>query len=262
MVFFLISNFIFEEKVKVMASPLDRKIAVSATEYVKIYEWVYDKKENKMQVILDLSGVNKDYTKFKFEAFQRSNNAKVETNNVYNEDNIYIVDIKGFDKDYTQIALDIIGEKSNEFDEIDTDFDSEEEDDDEITDSETLIFTAFMDYREIEKENLKAENKDQYIEYVTKVLIENHQKEISVNNKKIALRKKKITKIDGELEALNSEKIYAVGDERIEIENEISSLESQIQDQNEGIEELKSDNDLIHEKIEKRKQKQAEKFIQ
>src|SRR5699024_8763463 len=80
MIFFLISSFIFKEKIDINATPLNKKISVSPTEDIQIIDWIYDKNKNEMLVTIDANNLNHiEYKDINYIAYQRNNNSKLKT---------------------------------------------------------------------------------------------------------------------------------------------------------------------------------------
>src|SRR5699024_11500781 len=131
MFFFLISSFIFKEKIDINATPLNKKISVSPTEDVQIIDWIYDKNKNEMLVTIDTNNLNHiEYEDINFIAYQRSDGSELKTKKIFEENDIYVINIKELDKEYIKDALDIEVEPKVEEQTYDNDEENKNKDED------------------------------------------------------------------------------------------------------------------------------------
>src|SRR5699024_4390809 len=69
--FFLGTGFFLEKDIKILASPIHEEIDVGETQKMTINEWIYDKDNNAMRVIIDAHDFIRDYKNIDVEAYQR-----------------------------------------------------------------------------------------------------------------------------------------------------------------------------------------------
>src|SRR5699024_82978 len=263
MIFFLISSFIFKEKIDINATPLNKKISVSPTEDIQIIDWIYDKNKNEMLVTIDANNLNHiEYKDINYIAYQRSNNSKLETKKIFEEDNIYVINIKELDKEYIQIALDIAVEPKVEEQTYDNDEENNKKDEDpnEQKKSEVLD-TIYTDYRKVKHQTINELKQEDMFKYVNDIDIRNANKEIKLYKKKKGIKDQEIEKIKGQIKDIKEEKVYQTEDEKLESDSQINGLELKQDELKEDKKQLKNDIKKIENKIEKRKQKFREKQV-
>ena len=119
MMFFLSSSFIFEEKIPMLNTELNKEKSLTGSGKLTINSWLYDENKNEMEVTLITKDVKTIDDNIVFEAFQRNGNQQsLEVKNVFSEDGIYVIKIFGISKEFQQVALDLIRIKENEFENV------------------------------------------------------------------------------------------------------------------------------------------------
>lgn len=260
--FFLSSEFIFEEKVDVLASPINDEIRVTSTNNVVIYEWVIDKEKGEMRVIIDTQNLLNEYKEIDFEAFQRSDNSQINTEILYQDGNIYVVSINGFDPEFIQIAFDVIGVKDIEQEEIDSTMEQQnEEENEEVNEERTILKTLYNDYRTIENEEINEMSPSEYVSHITKITIENTNEEIKEIKEEIKDNEQEIESENERIQELTEEKIYQTETEQIETDTNINARLTNIESLKEVNEQLEYEIQKLQDKIEKEKQRELESIV-
>lgn len=244
--FMILSGYIMEEDIPVMASPINEKITLSSYENINIIKWVYDENENKMEVIIDTSNLGSEYEKISFESFQRSDGKELDTKVIFEEDQVYMVHINNISKEYIQIALEMIVNVPTE---------------NEGKFTSKVFKTLYNDYRKVDKEKVEMHDEITNFAYLNNYMIDSFENEI----KDIYTEREKITdeikQIKSNIKELESSRSYQTEDEKVETNSLISSQEMSIDSKEKDIERLKLREKLLKEKIGKREQRIREKQI-
>lgn len=252
LLFFLSSGFLFEEKIPVLATELNKESSVVGNGKVKINSWVYDNKKNEMEITLvtkDMITIDEEIT---FEAFQRNGERQeLETKNVYYEDGIFIVKLYDVSKEFQQIALDIIKIKENEFAYT-------EEFEDEEKETKELISTIYTDQREVKHDEIKIKTDNEYSIYLADVLIKDAENEYEDIQKTINKEMKRQKELEAEIEKNKQRMIYETGDDKLETESIINGYQVKIDDSKQNIIELEAQGKILQEKIDKLEQRKRE----
>lgn len=249
LMFFLISSFIFEEKLQVLATPINEELEVSSTKNMKIYEWIYDKNKDQMQVIIETNNSLNDFENIQFKAYQQSNGEEINVTKKYRNGSILIVRIDGFDDDYTQIALDVIGE-------------NESDNTDEQSNDSTIIKTLYNDYRVIKEGTLEEESETNYLSHISDIIIEDTKKEIKNIEKRIKGNEQDIDENNQRIDELESEKVYQTDQEKSETDSIINGLKIEIDSLKESNDKLKVDIQRLNDKIENTNQRERENLLE
>lgn len=249
LMFFLISSFIFEEKLQVLATPINEELEVSSTKNMKIYEWIYDKNKDQMQVIIETNNSLNDFENIQFKAYQQSNGEEINVTKKYRNGSILIVRIDGFDDDYTQIALDVIGE-------------NESDNTDEQSNDSTIIKTLYNDYRVIKEGTLEEESETNYLSHISDIIIDDTKKEIKNIEKRIKGNEQDIDENNQRIDELESEKVYQTDQEKSETDSIINGLKIEIDSLKESNDKLKVDIQRLNDKIENTNQRERENLLE
>ncbi|MYL43962.1 coiled-coil domain-containing protein [Virgibacillus salexigens] len=259
LMFFLASGFIFEEKIQVLATPINENIEVSATENIKIYEWIYDEDKQKMRVIIETNNLSDEYNLLEFKAYQRSDGSEINTDILFKDDSRIIIELSKFDKNYTQIALDLIGEK-----EVSEEENSEEQNEKtgKKNTKTAIIKTMYNDYREIEKSSIAELNEDELLSYLTKIIIRDVEDNIQKAKEDIKNNNEEIKESNKKIGQINAEKVYQTDEEKINSDSDINALETKIKTLNEDNNLIENDIQRMEEKIEKTRIKERENLTE
>lgn len=254
MIFFIGSGFVFEEEPPILASPTNKKIDIGSVKYLTIYEWIYDKDKNEMRVIIDAHDIKSDYDKLHVNAFQRSDGEEIKSNIDYDFENNIVVNIKGLDDEFEQVALDLIGSKKQEIDDMETENLEENTSDNENEN----ITTLYADQRKINLKEINHMTKQDMAAYLTSIMVENDKKEISQKEKSIKQFKEKIDDMNNEINDIEEEKAYMTNEEKVDASNDINALETSKKDTKRDIDSLKNDIKNLKDHIEKLQVKQRD----
>lgn len=254
MIFFIGSGFVFEEEPPILASPTNKKIDIGSVKYLTIYEWIYDKDKNEMRVIIDAHDIKSDYDKLHVNAFQRSDGKEIKSNIDYDFENNIVVNIKGLDDEFEQVALDLIGSKKQEIDDMETENLEENTSDNENEN----ITTLYADQRKINLKEINHMTKQDMAAYLTSIMVENDKKEISQKEKSIKQFKEKIDDMNNEINDIEEEKAYMTNEEKVDASNDINALETSKKDTKRDIDSLKNDIKNLKDHIEKLQVKQRD----
>lgn len=262
--FFLSSRFIFEEKIQVNASPINEEIEISNNQNIRIYEWIYNKDINEMQLIIETNNLKKEYENINFEAFQRSDGNQVEIENVYTLDEVHVLKIKDIDPEYIQIAVDIIG--VNPTDEKEGNINSESDYEENSShnnenDEKEIIETVYTDYRKVENDSINLEGDKDYINYITSIIVSDTEKEIEKINTIIDSRNQEIENNKSRIEELTNEKVYQTEDEKLTTDSNINGLQTENKTISDEIGTLEYDIVELEDKIQKTQQRQREELL-
>ncbi|WP_080871715.1 hypothetical protein [Oceanobacillus timonensis] len=263
--FFITSGFIFEEKIPVMASPINEEIEISTSQNLKIYEWIYDKDKNEMQIILETNNFKRDYDSINFEAFQRSDGEQVSIENIYTMDDVHVLKVTDFDPEYIQIAIDVIGEnQTNDVEEsgdVDNQYEEIESQNDENQPDVEIVDTIFTDYREVNNDEIILEKDTDYTNYISEIIIADTEQEIEKTNTLIEAKNQEIEDNKSRIQELTDEKVYQTQDEKVTTDSNINGLETENQTIEDEIGTLEFSITELEDKIQKTKQKQREELL-
>lgn len=245
LMFFLSSGFIFEEKIPVLATELNKEKSVVGNGKVKINSWVYDNKKNEMEITIVTKDMVSIDDEIVFEAFQRNGESQeLEAKKIYNEDGIFIIKIFGVSKEFQQVALDIIRIKENEF----ANTEGFEEEEKEIKE---LISTIYTDQRKVKHDYIEIKTDNEYSIYLADVLIKDAENEYNELQKNIEKEKKKQKELEVEIEKNKQNMIYETGDDKLETESIVNGYQVRIDDSKQNINEFEAQGKLLQEKINK-----------
>ena len=245
LMFFLSSGFIFEEKIPVLATELNKEKSVVGNGKVKINSWVYDNNKNEMEITIVTKDMVTIDDEIVFEAFQRNGESQeLEAKKIYNEDGIFIIKIFGVSKEFQQVALDIIRIKENEF----ANTEGFEEEEKEIKE---LISTIYTDQRKVKHDKIEIKTDNEYSIYLADVLIKDAENEYNELQKNIEKEKKKQKELEVEIEKNKQNMIYETGDDKLETESIVNGYQVRIDDSKQNITEFEAQGKLLQEKINK-----------
>lgn len=245
LMFFLSSGFIFEEKIPVLATELNKEKSVVGNGKVKINSWVYDNNKNEMEITIVTKDMVTIDDEIVFEAFQRNGESQeLEAKKIYNEDGIFIIKIFGVSKEFQQVALDIIRIKENEF----ANTEGFEEEEKEVKE---LISTIYTDQRKVKHDKIEIKTDNEYSIYLADVLIKDAENEYNELQKNIEKEKKKQKELEVEIEKNKQNMIYETGDDKLETENIVNGYQVRIDDSKQNITEFEAQGKLLQEKINK-----------
>lgn len=245
LMFFLSSGFIFEEKIPVLATELNKEKSVVGNGKVKINSWVYDNNKNEMEITIVTKDMVTIDDEIVFEAFQRNGESQeLEAKKIYNEDGIFIIKIFGVSKEFQQVALDIIRIKENEF----ANTEGFEEEEKEIKE---LISTIYTDQRKVKHDEIQIKTDNEYSIYLSDVLIKDAKNEYNELQKNIEKEKKKQKELEVEIEKNKQNMIYETGDDKLETESIVNGYQVRIDDSKQNITEFEAQGKLLQEKIDK-----------
>ncbi|RXZ02135.1 hypothetical protein [Fictibacillus sp. S7] len=243
--FFLSSNFLMEGKIPILNTALAKEESVSGNGLITIDSWVYDKKNNEMEVTLitkDLKTIDED---IRFEAFQRNGETSaIETRKVFEEDGIYVLKLFGLSKEFQQVALDVIKVTQNELV-------NEEEIKKENQENKEILSTLYSDQRKVKHQSIKVKTNDEYAMYLADVLIAQTEKEMEETENLERKEQKKQNELEHAIASNQDEMIYETSEERAETESIINGYKMKIEDSKQLVADLNAKKEVLKDKKEK-----------
>ncbi|MFS0604955.1 hypothetical protein [Peribacillus frigoritolerans] len=245
MMFFLSSGFLFEEKIPMLNTELNKENSLTGSGKLTINSWLYDENKNEMEVTLITKDVKTIDDNIVFEAFQRNGDQQnLEVKNVFSEDGIYVIKIFGLSKEFQQVALDLIRIKENEFE-------NEEGLEEEKKETKEIVTTLYSDQRVVNKKNITVKTKNEYAVYLSDVLIKQAEIEYKDTRNLIQKEQKKQNELEKEI-ALNKENmVYETAEEQLETESIINGYQMRIDESKQKIEEFEARGMILKDKKEK-----------
>ena len=246
--FFGTSKLFLAEDIPINQTKLNEEFDLRANGNFTIKEWIYDKKENMMEVTLVTSGIEDYKTFLEFTAVSREKlNKELPTEIVYNETDIYIIHIKDVPADFNQLALRFNkGEKS--YDNLFSDESTMNED--------KVISTIYTDQRVVKEKPVQRKNFNEYAIEITGELIEDAEQKINELETQQQMTDDVISEISEQIEQLQVDLLYQTLDEQVDTTNEVYELQKEIESYEKSKEILTEDIKNIRSKIERLKQKQ------
>ena len=246
--FFGTSKLFLAEDIPINQTKLNEEFDLRANGNFTIKEWIYDKKENLMEVTLVTSGIEDYKTFLEFTAVSREKlNKELPTEIVYNETDIYIIHIKDVPADFNQLALRFNkGEKS--YDNLFSDESTMNED--------KVISTIYTDQRVVKEKPVQRKNFNEYAIKITGELIEDAEQKINELERQQQMTDDVISEISEQIEQLQVDLLYQTLDEQVDTTNEVYELQKEITSYEKSKETLAEDIKNIRSKIERLKQKQ------
>ncbi len=246
--FFGTSKLFLAEDIPINQTKLNEEFDLRANGNFTIKEWIYDKKENMMEVTLVTSGIEDYKTFLEFTAVSREKlNKELPTEIVYNETDIYIIHIKDVPADFNQLALRFNkGEKS--YDNLFSDESTMNED--------KVISTIYTDQRVVKEKPVQRKNFNEYAIEITGELIEDAEQKINELETQQQMTDDVISEISEQIEQLQVDLLYQTLDEQVDTTNEVYELQKEIESYEKSKEILAEDIKNIRSKIERLKQKQ------
>jgi hypothetical protein len=253
--FFLTSKLIIADEIDVLYTEIGEEYNLNSSGEYTIKEWIYDEKNNQMQVTLITSGMTDYLSELNFNAISRVDlTRELPTEIAYSSNDIYIVKIKEVPKTFKQVALRLVKDEIK-LDEI---FDEESQLDDKEEKEENLITSIYTDERVVEHGEILNGNVNDFALKVTDEMMTEAYQEIAELQKEIQKNKLVIQKINEEINQLKNEIIYQTVDEQTETNNRIYSLEREIERYSKAIEEIELDIDSRNEKIKRLTQRKRD----
>lgn len=252
MIFFGMSKFIFDEEVPVNQTPLKEEFDLRSNGKMQINKWVYDEKNQKMELILVTNGM-KDYkTELNFSAITRENMKKeLPVDVVFSDNEVYVIQISNVKKGFNQIALRLHKKEL----EIEESFDEENIKEDK---NKGIFSTIYTDERVVKKESISKKDKNDYVLEVTNNMIDDTLKQKEELEGGIEKINKAIEGAEEEIEVQEEELLYQTTEEQVKTMNKISRLENDISNYNKEISEINVDINSMNTKIERLEQKKRD----
>lgn len=255
--FFLTSKIFIADEVDILNTEIGKEFNLNSNGKFTINDWVYDEKNNKMQVTLITSNMRNYLSKLNFQSVARTDfKNELPTEVVYSSNDIYIININNVPRNYQQVALRLVKKDINfseEFEEKQGDLNSQNKDE-----REKLITSIYADQRVVKKEEIKEEDVKDYAIKVTNEMIDDSKNQIENLTKNIEEQNKIIKHIQSEISILKGELIYLTLDEQNKTNNEIYRLDKEVESSNREIKKLELDIKSYEAKIERLEQRKRD----
>lgn len=251
--FFLSSKVFLADKVDVLSTEINKEFNLNGKGKFTIKEWTYDEKDHEMQVTLITSGMTNYLSDLDFKAVPRVNvKDDLPTKIVYSSNDIYIVKISKVPKDFGQVALRLVKDE--------LDFDEEVFDEKQLKKKEkdAIITSIYADQTVIDHGEVSEKDVEEYAVKVTDEMIQNTENEIKNRQKEIEKNDLIVKKINEEISEQKGELIYQTVDEQVITNNQIYSLEKEIESYNTENETAKTDIKSLETKIERLNQRKSD----
>ncbi|WP_050182280.1 hypothetical protein [Domibacillus robiginosus] len=248
--FFLSSKVFLADKVDVLSTEINKEFNVNGRGKFTIKEWIYDEKDNEMQVTLTTSGLTSYMSDLDFKAVSKVNvKDELPTKIVYSSNDIYIVNISKIPKDFGQVALRLVKDEMN--------FEEEVFDEDQLKkrEKDAIITSVYADQTVVDRGDISEKDIEEYAIKVTDEMIRNTKKEIQDRQKEIEKNNLIVKKINEKISEQKGELIYQTVDEQTVTNNQIYSMEQEIESYNTDNETLKTDIKSLETKIERLNQR-------
>ncbi|WNS78827.1 hypothetical protein RRU94_02460 [Domibacillus sp. DTU_2020_1001157_1_SI_ALB_TIR_016] len=248
--FFLSSKVFLADKVDVLSTEINKEFNLNGRGKFTIKEWIYDEKDNEMQVTLITSGMTNYLSDLDFKAVPRVNvKEELPTKIVYSSNDIYIVNISKIPKDFGQVALRLVKDEMN--------FEEEVFDEDQLKEREkdAIITSVYADQTVVDRDDISEKDIEEYAIKVTDEMIRNTKKEIQDRQKEIEKNNLIVKKINEEISEQKGELIYQTVDEQTVTNNQIYSMQKEIESYNTDNETIKIDIKSLETKIERLNQR-------
>lgn len=239
--FFLSSKVFIADNVDILYTEVGKEFNLNNNGKFNIKEWIFDEKSSTMQITLITSGMTNYLMDLNFKAISRTNLKKeLPTEIVYSSNDIYIIHISEVPSEFQQVALRLVKDEIN----FDENVDKKEEKD-------NIITSIYTDQNVVEHDEIPKTDVKEYAVKVTDEMISDTEIEIDYKNKEIEKSNLIIGRINKEVVNFKDELIYQTVDEQVETNNQIYSLEKQIEGENRTIETIKIDIESLNAKIER-----------
>ncbi|OES43363.1 hypothetical protein [Domibacillus iocasae] len=252
-VFFLSSKVFLADKVDVLSTEINKEFNLNGRGKFTIKEWIYDEKDNEMQVTLITAGMTNYLSDLDFKAVPRVNvKDELPTKIVYSSNDIYIVKISKVPKDFGQVALRLVKDKMN--------FEEEVFDEAELKkrEKDAIITSIYADQTVVDRNEISEKDVEEYAVKVTDEMIQNTEKEIKDRQEEIEENNLIAKKINEEINEQKGELIYQTVDEQTVTNNQIYSMEKEIESYNTENETIKIDIKSLKTKIERLNQRKSD----
>jgi hypothetical protein len=241
--FFLTSGFFMEESIDVLASPVGEDIRISATSDIEIVQWIYDEEQNKMEVILDSKNLRHEYDSLTFQAYQRSDFGEVTTNISFQFEQYVVINIENIDREYIQISLEM------------SHYDEGNETGEPV---KTKLRNLYVDYREVENGKVQEREYNEYLSYITYLIVERIGGKIVQFEKNIEENEKAKEQINEKINQLLGERVYQTDEEKLKTDNNINAQEVRITELENNINTIKERIKIEQERINHLKQRKRD----
>ena len=251
--FFLSSKFIFTEKIPIRNTTINEELSIPGSGSVIIQSWLYDPSKNEMEVTLltkDIKNLENDVL---FNVFQRNGNLNgLQVKTVFNDDEIYVLKIYGLSNEFQQVALDVIKQTDEEFNEMEQTSHQKSEK------HKQVLTTLYADQRKVKQEKIDVKTDKEYEVYLSDVLIEETNLQIKKAKNDIQNEETKQQTIQNEIKNNEEKLIYQTEDEKAETQSIIDGYQQLINESSEKKEQFEEKITLLNEKIEKLELKKRE----
>lgn len=223
---FFTSNMFSEQQSPNFDTPLNEKINITETFSITIYEWSYNKNQNKMEVIISKENNNiGENVKPRYEAITISQQ-KVNVKTIIDDEKMTVLHLENIPKNFKAISLRLI---------IDKTIKRIYKNNVNIQNKDNIREMSKKDYllNNIENNIIKIENQ-----------IKDFEKEIEEYKNNILIKQKEIKNIEEDKKYQTKKEILTSEEKIKKINTEIKSIEYHINNKKKEIEELR-------EKIEK-----------
>ncbi|SDJ00305.1 hypothetical protein [Alteribacillus bidgolensis] len=241
MAYFLSSGLFMEEEFDVLASPIKEEIDTRGQSEMEILEWIYDKGQNKMQVLLDIKDLRFDAEELQYRAIQRSDARELQVTIPYQLEEYVVVNIDGIDQEFVQMSLEVLEE--NEEGEY------------------QQIAQLFTDMREVDREQIDTIDQENYLFYVMDTLIETSEEDIKMLENQREESKNEVAEMDDEIRQIKNERMYETEEEQLQTDNYINSLEAEKEQVISEEEEIKEKIKIEKERIKNYKERKRDSTI-
>lgn len=246
--FFLSSKVFLADKLDVLNTEINKEFSLAGNRTFTIKEWIYDEKDNEMQVTLVTSGLTSYLSDLDFKSVSRIDIKKeLPTEVKYSSNDIYIVNISEVPKDFKQVALRLVKDEV-ELEEV---FEEEEKN----KKDNSIITSIYADENVVKREKISEEKVNGYAIKVTNEMIDSTQQTIKKYQKEMEKNEIIVGKINEEISELKGNLIYQTLDEQTATNNEIYSLGNEIETKETSNEEIKINIESLESRIERLNQR-------
>ncbi|WP_298788560.1 hypothetical protein [uncultured Marinococcus sp.] len=233
-ILFSTSNLYMEETIEVQASPIGEEISTTGTSDVEVLDWIYDKKKNKMQVVIDMNDLRFEQDSLQFMSKQRSNGEELPVEKTYQMNDYAVFEISKISKNFEQVLLQIDQQES-------TDNSTGEDAETNTEEVETMV-QLYTDYRKVEEATIPSNDEYSYVKYIMNTLIQDTEQTIETKKEERQTLKQEIADLDEEANQIEQEKTYQTDEEQTETDGYLNSLETEKK-------QLQGDIDALNEQI-------------
>lgn len=227
-IFFFLSNFIFPTPRGTAYTQLNTKISINSTTSYTIYEWNYSPEQQKMEVVIEFTTT--DYhivNEYDFQTIIKLKNSqqRLETEIVYNDDNLYIVHINDVPSEFVEVSFRLVDADGNTY--------------------KNYTNNSSVDIID----NIQIEDKKSYRIRLINNQIQSLENEIETIQNKIDENLQTIENLNQSISKIKSNQKYEIDEEISKSNNIIKNYQSEIEKLQKSNEEKQKQINQLHEKI-------------